>query len=244
MVKLNPNKLKVELDDLVRQIGAARALLTRINSEIAVARRAKPTNEREDWVDINERLVVAAMDNQFATDSALQALELLTLSAGLDHLTGLPNRAMMQDRITQAIASAKRQQKSLAVLFLDVNHFKEINDSMGHAAGDEVLKKLSRRLVKAVRDVDTVSRHGGDEFLILLPEVNCSEDAATVAGKVARAIGASMTISRQKLRVMVSVGFCLYPADGLDANALIRCADAAMYRAKQRPRQGEGTRPN
>jgi diguanylate cyclase (GGDEF)-like protein len=139
---------------------------------------------------------------------------------------------LLSDRLTQAIASAHRHKKLLAVLFLDVDRFKHINDSLGHATGDQLLQSIARRLVACVRDSDTVSRQGGDEFVVLLPEVARAEDAAFTADKVLAAMSRLHRIDHQDLHVTVSVGIGVYPADGADAETLLRNADLALRHAK------------
>ena len=149
-----------------------------------------------------------------------------------DFLTGLPNRMLLNDRLTQAIASADRHRKSLAVLFLDLDHFKHINDSLGHAIGDQLLRSIAGRLVSCVRSSDTVSRQGGDEFVVLLSEVTRAEDAALAADKILAAVSRPHRIEHQDLQVTVSVGVGVYPDDGADAETLLRNADLALFHAK------------
>ena len=149
-----------------------------------------------------------------------------------DFLTALPNRMLLNDRLAQAIASAHRHGKSLAVLFLDVDHFKHINDSMGHAIGDQILKAIAERLVACVRSSDTVSRQGGDEFVVLLSEVTHPEDAAFTACKILAAVSKPHRIGHQYLDVTLSVGIAVYPGDGADAETLLNNADLALFHAK------------
>jgi diguanylate cyclase (GGDEF)-like protein/PAS domain S-box-containing protein len=156
-----------------------------------------------------------------------------------DFLTQLPNRMLLSDRLTQAIASAHRHKKLLAVLFLDVDHFKHINDSLGHGIGDQVLQSIARRLVTCVRESDTVSRQGGDEFVVLLSEVARAEDAAFTAGKVLAAVSRLHRIDHQDLHVTASVGIGVYPADGADAETLLKNADLALRHAKVHGRSNQ-----
>jgi diguanylate cyclase (GGDEF)-like protein/PAS domain S-box-containing protein len=149
-----------------------------------------------------------------------------------DPLTGLPNRLLLSDRIERSIASAHRNVTSLAVLFIDLNRFKRINDSFGHAVGDQVLQSVARRLGAGVRKSDTVSRLGGDEFVVMLSEVSCEEDAAFSADKLLAAIAAPHRIAGQDLYVTASVGIAMYPAHGMDAKSLLNEADFALLRAK------------
>jgi len=153
-----------------------------------------------------------------------------------DFLTELPNRMLLNDRLSQAIASAKRHRTSLAVLFLDVDRFKQINDSLGHGIGDQLLQSIAQRLVACVRNSDTVSRHGGDEFVVLLSEVARAEDAASTANKLLAAVSRPHRIGHQDLSVTVSVGIGVYPDNGADAETLLENADIALFHAKARGR--------
>jgi diguanylate cyclase (GGDEF)-like protein/PAS domain S-box-containing protein len=153
-----------------------------------------------------------------------------------DFLTELPNRMLLNDRLTQTIALARRHGKSLAVLFLDVDHFKRINDSLGHAIGDQLLKSIAERLVACVRSSDTVSRQGGDEFVVLLSEVTRAEDVALTADKILAAVSRPHRIDHQDLHITVSVGIGVYPTDGEDAETLLKNADLALFRAKSHGR--------
>jgi diguanylate cyclase (GGDEF)-like protein/PAS domain S-box-containing protein len=153
-----------------------------------------------------------------------------------DVLTHLPNRTLFDDRLTQAISLAERQSKQLAVLFVDVDQFKRINDTLGHGVGDNLLRSVAGRLTACIRRTDTVSRLGGDEFLILLSQVECAEDAAVTARKILRAIASPHIIDNKSLDINVSIGGSTYPADGQDAASLVSQADVAMYEAKQHGR--------
>jgi diguanylate cyclase (GGDEF)-like protein/PAS domain S-box-containing protein len=160
----------------------------------------------------------------------------LSHQARHDSLTGLPNRILFNDRLTQAISLAERQGKELAVMFLDLDHFKRINDSLGHAVGDRLLQSVARRLVKSVRRTDTVSRLGGDEFVILLSQVEHGDDAAIAARKIIRALAVPHTLDNKSIDVSVSIGVSTYPTDGPDANSLMDKADTALYDAKENGR--------
>jgi diguanylate cyclase (GGDEF)-like protein/PAS domain S-box-containing protein len=174
----------------------------------------------------------------FRDVSAARAMALqMTHSAEHDFLTGLPNRMLLNDRIGQAVALAPRHMKHVAVLFLDLDGFKHINDSLGHSTGDKLLQSVARRLVECVRVSDTVSRQGGDEFVVLLSEVAQSEDAAITARRMLRAVAQSHSIDQHDLHVTTSIGVSVYPDDGLDAETLIKNADTAMYQAKENGRQ-------
>jgi diguanylate cyclase (GGDEF)-like protein/PAS domain S-box-containing protein len=166
--------------------------------------------------------------------SAARAMSVqMTHAAQHDLVTNLPNRLLLNDRISRSIALARRQKKPMAVLFLDLDHFRYVNDSLGHAAGDQLLQSVSKRLVASLRDSDTVSRQGGDEFIILLSEVSHPEDAASSARKILRALGAAHTIKDQDLHINASIGISMFPEDGEEADTLIQNADMAMYHAKE-----------
>jgi len=150
-----------------------------------------------------------------------------------DALTGLPNRRLLEDRLTQALALGHRNRQQTAVMFVDLDRFKTINDSLGHAVGDALLKEVARRLVAQLRVGDTICRIGGDEFVLVLPEIKRSSDAAPIAQKVIDQLSAPMIIEERELIVTPSVGIAVFPDDGRDAETLIRNADAAMYHAKE-----------
>jgi diguanylate cyclase (GGDEF)-like protein/PAS domain S-box-containing protein len=153
-----------------------------------------------------------------------------------DFLTDLPNRMLFSDRVANAIALARRHGKQRAVLFLDLDRFKHINDSLGHPIGDKLLQSVAQRLVACVRGSDTVSRQGGDEFVVLLSEIEHAEDAALSAEKMLLALSAPHSIAEKELHITASIGISIYPDDGRDAETLIRCADTAMYHAKDKGR--------
>jgi diguanylate cyclase (GGDEF)-like protein len=157
----------------------------------------------------------------------------MTHLAQHDALTDLPNRMMLYDRLTQAISLAQRNHHQLAVLFLDLDGFKNINDSLGHSIGDKLLQSVSARLLACVRKSDTVSRQGGDEFVVLLPEVTHAADAAISAGKIITELKNVHIIVEHRLYVTVSIGISTYPDHGENGETLIKNADTAMYHAKQ-----------
>lgn len=155
-----------------------------------------------------------------------------------DCLTGLPNRLQFQLRLEHGVACARRHKTLLAVLFVDIDHFKHINDTLGHDAGDQVLVQFAQRLRQCVREVDTVARQGGDEFIVLLTELRGADDARQVADKILAAIGAPFAAHGESLRVAASVGVAVYPEDGESTEDLVEKADLAMYAAKQRGKGG------
>ncbi len=153
-----------------------------------------------------------------------------------DYLTELPNRLLLNDRLSQAIAAVRRHQQRLAVLFVDVDRFKHINDSLGHTIGDQLLLSIAGRLVANVRKTDTVSRQGGDEFVILLSKVAQAEDAALSANKILAALSNPYRVMEHDLQITVSMGIGIYPDDGTDAETLVKNADTAMLHAKDNGR--------
>jgi diguanylate cyclase (GGDEF)-like protein/PAS domain S-box-containing protein len=149
-----------------------------------------------------------------------------------DSLTGLPNRALLSDRLDRAMLAAQRFERKLAVMFIDLDRFKTINDSLGHMTGDQLLKEVASRLCRAVRASDTVARLGGDEFVVLVPGIRTPEEAGQVAEKIIEALSEGFPLERRNLHITPSIGISVYPDDGNDVEALMRNADSAMYHAK------------
>jgi diguanylate cyclase (GGDEF)-like protein len=150
-----------------------------------------------------------------------------------DALTGLPNRLLFFDRLEVALTQARRDRLGLAVLFLDLDHFKGVNDRFGHAAGDQLLKEVAARLRRGIRAGDTVARLAGDEFTLLLPGIDSPETAGRVAAKLLERVRPPVRLGEQEVRVTASAGISLFPAHADGAEALVKRADAAMYAAKQ-----------
>jgi diguanylate cyclase (GGDEF)-like protein/PAS domain S-box-containing protein len=201
-------------------------LIRRDGHESAIEDSAAPIHDRAGH---GTGAVIVFHDVSVARSMSLQ----MTHSAQHDFLTDLPNRMLLNDRLTQTIALAVRYRHKIAVLFLDLDSFKHINDSLGHAIGDKLLKAIGERLLTAVRKSDTVSRLGGDEFVVVLSSISRSEDAALSVTKIIAAIIAPYSIDQHDLHVSVSVGISIYPDHGADAEALIQNADNAMYHAKE-----------
>ena len=226
------HKAAGDLARLEEQVRSMRSVLVRLLQDVVIAESQLDNGRAHRLVQANEELVVAALQHQADANAAALALDVVSRTVGLDPLTQLPNRLLLIDRFTRAIASAKRRNEPLALLFVDLNNFKQINDTLGHGIGDQVLKFAARCLASAVRDVDTVSRHGGDEFLILLTEVSKPGDAIIVADKVIAALGAPNRFGEHVVRLGASIGVALYPEDGVAPETLIDRADTAMYQAK------------
>lgn len=201
-------------------------LIRRDGVEAAIEDSAAPIHDRAG------RVIGAVI--VFHDVSAARAMTAqMTFAAQHDPLTNLPNRMLLNDRIVQSISLALRQNKSLAVLFMDLDGFKHINDSVGHSFGDKLLLSVSKRLISGVRHSDTVCRLGGDEFVILLSEITKPEDAETAASKIISMLETPHIIAGEELQIGASIGISVYPDDGKDADTLIRNADTAMYHAKE-----------
>jgi diguanylate cyclase (GGDEF)-like protein len=149
-----------------------------------------------------------------------------------DELTGLPNRSLLRDRLNQAIVQAARQQKQVGLLLLDLDGFKSVNDKLGNATGDKLLQRVAERLLGSIRGADTACRYGGDEFVILLPEVDGEKSAAEVAQKLRAHLAKPYVVEEHSIAVTASIGVAVYPSDGSSQNDLLRRADFAMYLAK------------
>ncbi len=180
----------------------------------------------------NEHLVISTVQAQIMTEEVQKAKDKMGHMAHHDFLTDLPNRILLKERLVQAIALARRHGKKLAVLFIDLDRFKAINDSLGHAVGDTLLQLVAQRLQSSVRSTDTVSRQGGDEFVVLLSEVIDEKSADFFAEKISKALTASYALAEQDLHIGATIGISMYPEDGEDAETLILNADVAMYHAK------------
>ena len=215
---LGKGSIWISLDITARKKIADELQQASDNLEKLVAMRTKELSET-----VHELEVKAAQQRE--AEAHIQRL------AHFDALTGLPNRILLNDRCQHALSVAQRNQHSVALMFLDLDHFKNINDSLGHRVGDEVLIELALRLKTAVREQDTVSRLGGDEFILLLPDTDAA-GAAHVAEKLLHAALLPFQIEQHELTVTPSIGIALYPKDGNTLDALSKCADAAMYRAK------------
>lgn len=228
-------KARRELSALRLQTARARAILARLQQNI-VDTGTSVGDYASLLVEANQQLVLTALEAQTTATASLEELKELrkvSLAAQHDTLTELPTRLLLQDRFAYAIAMARRRGTRLALMFLDLDNFKQINDTLGHAAGDQVLKRVAQCLATAVRGADTVSRHGGDEFLILLAEVSEGADALLIANKVLTALRAPMPLEDQMVALSASIGISLYPDHGEDIDLLISRADTAMYHAKR-----------
>ena len=213
------------IEDRTVGLGADCMLVRGGGAELAVETSAAPIHDRLGGV------IGAVMVTHDVT-AARELSQKLARLALHDSLTDLPNRTLLNDRLDQAMMRARRGGSTVAVLFIDLDRFKHINDSLGHAVGDELLRSVARRLQACVRSSDTVSRQGGDEFLILLADVVHPHDAAVCAEKIIAALEAPHGIAGQDLRISASIGIATFPHDADDAETLMRNADFAMYQAK------------
>ena len=187
--------------------------------------RSAPSAHDLDAMGMATRLAAVAIEHRLLTDQ-------LSHQAQHDALTGLPNRLLFQDRLSQALAQAQRKQYQVAVLYMDLDRFKVINDTLGHSAGDALLRQAGSRLDACIRKCDTLARLGGDEFTVVLTELHDSQDAMRVANKLIETMRAPFQVEGRELFVSVSLGLSIYPEDGLDGETLMANADVAMYRAK------------
>lgn len=181
----------------------------------------------------NQLLLLTLMQAVSQNASTQTKLQQVNLESQCDALTKTLNRSIMLDRINHAISMSKRQRRRFALLFIDLDRFKPVNDQHGHAAGDAVLLQVSARLTAAVRDSDAVSRHGGDEFLLLLNDIKDNQAATLFANKLVQVLAQPYQIAGAGVLLSASIGMALFPEHGNSAHTLISCADAAMYRAKQ-----------
>ena len=221
------------LELLNAQADAVRADLTSLRRELAQVRQELSNLRTTQVLEVNAELVQAAVHADSVAQTAVSSLDELARSTQHDELTGAPTRALMLDRLENAISMAQRRSTRVGVIFVDLDGFKQINDTLGHAVGDQVLQLATRRLETSVRESDSVSRHGGDEFVVLLAELAKASDAAAVAQKIIETIEAPALVGPHKLALSASLGISVYPEDGADPTTLIECADAAMYRAKK-----------
>lgn len=201
-------------------------LIHRRNHPFAIEDSAAPVRDRQGNV-IGAVLVFHDVSDKRAL------LRQMTHQAHHDALTGLPNRLLFVDRLRQAIAQARRKNHDAAILFLDLDRFKLINDTLGHAVGDRLLQSVAARLKGLLRESDTVGRQGGDEFILILPEIHSRAEVSTVAQKILALFSTPFPLEGEEVFITPSIGISLYPADGTDIETLIRHADAAMYSAKE-----------
>ena len=221
--------MRAIIEDRAVETADQTVLISRTGKEIPIANRAAPIHDRDGGV---VGAVIVAHD----VSEARETTKRLTRLALLDTLTGLPNRIVLVDRLNQAIEMAQRHEKKLAVLFIDLNKFKPVNDLLGHACGDELLRQVAGRLTHCVRASDTVCRLGGDEYVILLSEIAHDGDAELCAEKVRSAVNRRFLVQGHSIQIGASVGVAIWPHHAKDADSLLIAADKAMYDAKTESR--------
>ncbi len=224
----NPVHLVLQSDEAMG-LKTGTLLIRRDGSEVVIEDSASPIH---DWEEKLTGAVIVFHDISVAQTMSMK----MSYLAQHDFLTDLPNRVLLNDRIEQAITLAKRRGTQLAVLFLDLDHFKHINDSLGHATGDKLLQSVTQRLNNCIRSSDTVSRQGGDEFVILLTESKHGLNVAAIADKIITELSVPHVIAKSELHITTSIGISVYPEDGQDSDTLVKNADTAMYHAKENGR--------
>jgi diguanylate cyclase (GGDEF)-like protein/PAS domain S-box-containing protein len=225
---VDPMALVIKTDKTLH-LAEGCALIRRDGIEAAIEDSTAPIHDREG------RVTGAVMVFHDVTQARAMTQKMTHL-AQFDFLTDLPNRQLLNDRLSQAISAARRHHQSLAVLFVDVDRFKHVNDSLGHLIGDRLLLSIAQRLVAGVRESDTISRQGGDEFVILLSSVAHAADAALSAQKILSVAQMPYRVDEHDLQITLSVGISIYPDDGADAETLVKNADIAMLSAKDNGR--------
>ena len=221
---LDPLSSTLKSDDAVR-LQSNYLLVSRDGIESSIEYSISPIHTRHNEV------AGSAIVFHDVSETRAMAQKMLHM-AQHDFLTGLANRALLTERLTRAIGLAQRKEKQVALLFVDLDNFKQINDTLGHAIGDKLLQSVANRMTEVVRATDTVCRQGGDEFVVLLTEIEQHQDAAQVAEKLIAAFALPHIIHECEIDVTLSIGVSVYPDDGNDVESLFQHADAAMYRAK------------
>ncbi|WP_245536439.1 putative bifunctional diguanylate cyclase/phosphodiesterase [Terriglobus saanensis] len=224
----DPLKKAIEQNRAV-SIASNSLLLRRGGGEATIEDSSAPIHDRSGAVI---GAVIVFHDVSVARAMTIE----MTYAAHHDAVTALPNRLLLNDRISHAITTAQRHKQKFAVMFVDLDHFKSINDSLGHAVGDKLLQAVAKRLQASVRASDTVGRHGGDEFIVLLPEIEEENDSEISAKKILAALSEPFLFDDVTLQITATIGISIYPRDGKDANSLIQNADLAMYEAKENGR--------
>jgi diguanylate cyclase len=208
-----------DVAQLNEQADEMRAELAQLRQKLTDVHRDVSTEHSVYLREANEKLVLAALHAEAIADAAVNSLSELTRSSQRDTLTDTPNRALMLDRIGNAIALARRHGTRIAVLFIDLDAFKRVNDTLGHAIGDTALQLAARRLESVVRNSDTVGRYGGDEFLVLMSEILQPIDAMVIVEKILGAFAAPAQLGDRKIDLRVSIGVAVFPEDGEDAQS-------------------------
>ncbi|MGX5172814.1 putative bifunctional diguanylate cyclase/phosphodiesterase [Aliikangiella sp. IMCC44653] len=226
----------IELDEITKEVSKSGdyAIRVPLHDYDEIGSLGRSFNQMLEKIEINQKERDAASEalqlNKKRLERAVKDLQYL---ANYDSLTQLPNRALCMDRIKYALKRASRTNAMVGILFLDLDHFKDVNDSLGHAVGDQLLKATSQRLLEKIRSEDTLARLGGDEFVIILNELHDIEDVISIVEKIVGSFEAPFKLSNYEVNTTVSVGVCMFPHDGADVDSLMKAADAAMYKAKE-----------
>ena len=226
----------IKLDQISRKVGKSGNYSIRVPGygEDEIGSLARSFNLMLETIEENQKERDLANEALHLNRNRLElAVKDLQHLANYDSLTQLPNRALCMDRIKYALKSASRANTMVAVLFLDLDHFKDVNDSLGHAVGDQLLKSISQRLLKRIRSEDTLARLGGDEFVIILNHIKETANVIDIVETIVTSFETPFKLSNYQINTTVSVGICMYPNDGGDVDSLMKAADAAMYKAKE-----------
>ncbi|MGL4377078.1 MAG: EAL domain-containing protein [Microcoleaceae cyanobacterium] len=224
---------------LVTQVGVLSNLRENRLSKCEVKIITKQGESR--WIELTTDIIkferkISVLATAFDISDRKKSEEIIRYQAAYDQLTDLPNRTLFNERLSLSLKQAEKTEKSLAVMFLDLDRFKNINDTLGHAAGDRLLEKFAERIIHSVRSTDTVARWGGDEFTVLLPNITHMDDAIKTAQRILDNLKPTFNINEHQLHISSSIGIALYPSDGFDADTLLKNADTALYRAKENGR--------
>jgi len=226
----------IKLDQISRKVGKSGNYSIRVPGygDDEIGSLARSFNLMLETIEENQKERDLANEALHLNRNRLElAVKDLQHLANYDSLTQLPNRALCMDRIKYALKSASRANTMVAVLFLDLDHFKDVNDSLGHAVGDQLLKSTSQRLLKRIRSEDTLARLGGDEFVIILNHIKDSDNVIDIVETIVTSFETPFKLSNYQINTTVSIGICMYPDDGGDVDSLMKAADAAMYKAKE-----------
>ena len=229
-VDISQNQIDAEIGITILDSGRGNNFM--IEARDITAHNRAVTALRQSIENLEHRVVVRTRALQDEVSERRRAEEMLRHVATHDGLTDLPNRSLMMDRLDNAIARAKRNKSKCAVMFLDLDGFKPINDTLGHDKGDLVLREAATRLSECIRDSDTAARFGGDEFVLVLSDLNTAEDSVMVAKKVLRVLSEPIELSGHTAQVGASIGIALYPDHGHNAETVLKHADIAMYDVK------------
>jgi diguanylate cyclase (GGDEF)-like protein/PAS domain S-box-containing protein len=232
----------VHPDDVVETTKSFERIVTDANQDVPIEFRGRHADGTWRVLESMSRQILGAdgepiiVSNFRDVTERKRAEEMIRFMAYHDALTGLPNRDLLRDRIDQAIGQARRNDEHLAVIYLDLDRMKDVNDSVGHAGGDDLLREIAARLSRISRDGDTLARLGGDEFVLLMPQVEKIQEAVNLANRILESLRRPVVVGGQEFRGTASIGLAVFPEDGRDADTLVRNADVAMYRAKEQGR--------